>query len=85
MNIYFNRTAPLFLTAQDGFDSYPVAVPETVGKVVEAMTSALIEMEAAVYAAGAPEDSAQELADLFSTRIALMLKEHRYGANTNRK
>lgn len=84
MKIYFDRHLPLYLTPEAGFDSYPVDVPDTVAKVIAALVVALEEMRIAVDAAGAPEDSAQDLADILSTRIALMLKEHRYGALTNR-
>lgn len=77
MNVYYNPTVPLFLTTEAGFDSYPVDVPEQVALALVHLADLQIEMEAAVYAAGAPEDCAQELADIVSTRLSLMLKENK--------
>jgi hypothetical protein len=65
MKAYFDRTEPYYLCREPQFDGNPVEVPEAIFELLESRKATLVRMEEAIENAGAPEDSAQELADLF--------------------
>ena len=65
MKVYFDRTLPMFLSEESTFDGHLVDIDEEVGNIVLTFGRVLKLMEEHIYNAGAPEDSAQELADTF--------------------
>ncbi len=65
MRAYFDRTEPYYLSLEPTFDGVEVEVPSKVMDLIDARKRTLVLLEEAIEAAGAPEDSAQDLADLF--------------------
>jgi hypothetical protein len=66
VNAFFDRTAPLYITTEGGFDAYPCEVDEEVVEFVEKIAAMKAYMDAEIDRLGAPEDTAQQLADLLS-------------------
>jgi hypothetical protein len=62
---YFDRTEPYYLSKEPTFDGNPVEVPAVIFDILDSRKATLVQMEEAIQAASAPEDSAQDLADLF--------------------
>jgi hypothetical protein len=73
MKAYFDRTEPYYFTREPQFDANPVEVPEFILEVLESRKATLVSMEEAIENAGAPEDSAQDLTDLFVDLISAEL------------
>ena len=72
MQVKFDRTAPLFLLPMDAEDAFDGVVVELNSGDVEAILNigaAVAAVHAAIGNAGAPEDSAQDLADYFIEQL----------------
>jgi hypothetical protein len=69
MQYYFDRTAPLFLTQNPGYDAVPVAVNPDFAQFVLELEGAVEKVKDNFNNFGAPEDSAQELAELFHSYV----------------
>lgn len=65
MKAYFDRTEPYYLVREPSFDAVEVEVPAYVLNLLDSRKATLVQIEEAIDIAGAPEDSAQYLADLF--------------------
>ena len=65
MKAYFDRTEPYYYTREPQFDGNPVEVPEGILDMLDQRKKSLVLIEEAIENAGAPEDSAQSLSDLF--------------------
>ena len=63
MQYYFDRTLPMFLTTEGSFDAVPVALDDDIAGFVVELTGVVARIEANMAEYGAPEDSAQQLAD----------------------
>ena len=70
MKAYFDRTAPLFIVKEPSFDAIAVEVPESVIAFVEKVAGVIKDVDAAIDVASAPEESAQDLADLLTDLIS---------------
>lgn len=79
---YFNRNIPWYLISKEematlselAFDAYPVLVRADTLKNAQDLRALTLEMDAAFFNATAPEDSAQELAELFEERLRRIMK-----------
>lgn len=65
MKAYFDRTNPVFLSPNPSFEGVEVEVPGIVFNVLASREETQRRMAEAIDNAGAPEDSAQTLADLY--------------------
>ena len=65
MKAYFDRTEPYYLAREPSFDGNGVEVPERILNLLDSRKGTLVLMENAIEEAGSPEDSAQDLTDLF--------------------
>lgn len=72
--IYFNTTAPLLLTSEQGFDGYAVNVNEPTARTIIQISELLDVMKERIYSAGAPEDYAQELAERFVNDVTAIIQ-----------
>ena len=72
MKAYFDRTEPYYLTREPSFDGNEVEVDESILNILDSRKATLVQIEDAIENAGAPEESAQELADTF---VALLNSE----------
>ena len=66
MKAFFDRTAPFFIVTEPSFDAVAVEVPAATVSGVERIAVVLKTMNEAIENASAPEESAQDLADLFT-------------------
>jgi hypothetical protein len=66
---YFDRTEPYYLTRDPSFDGIQVEVEERVLNLLDSRKATLVLMENAIEEAPAPEDSAQDLTDLFASLL----------------
>jgi len=77
---YLNRLTPFWLLSAEeavdnlGFDAYPVEVEDSTLKNAQDLRNLMIELEVMIIEAGAPEDTAQNLADLIETELRLICK-----------
>jgi hypothetical protein len=62
---FFDRTEPYYLSREATFDGIEVEVPENILNLLDSRKGTLVVMEDSIEESGAPEDSAQTLADLF--------------------
>lgn len=69
MNVYFDRTAPLFIVEEPSFDAVAVEVPESTLTYVKTAAAILVKMQHAIDNAPAPEESAQNLANILTFLI----------------
>lgn len=76
MKAYFDRTEPYYFSRKPTFDGNPVEVDEEVLEVLESRKTTLVEIEKHIELVGAPEETAQELADTF---VALLKEEKSFG------
>lgn len=80
MKAYFNRRVPFYLLSEqdlsdsNGFDSYPVEVDEKTLANVRALRRLVEGMEGKFETGGAPEEVAQEEAEVFEKGIRLIMK-----------
>ena len=72
--IYFNTTAPLLLTSEQGFDGYAVNVSTNTAEIIIQISELLEEMRQRIYEAGAPEDYAQELAEGYVNHVDAIIQ-----------
>lgn len=75
MIAYFDRTAALFLVREQTFDAYPVEVPAGIVEFTEMINALAAMILAKAEYEGAPEDSAQLLADLFVEGLRKIARE----------
>lgn len=66
MKMYFDRTAPLYLVEEGSFDAVMVDAPESTLTYVKKVAEIIKKMEHAIDEASAPEESAQNLANLLT-------------------
>lgn len=76
MKAYFDRTVKYYLTREPSFEAVQVEVDEQILDLIAGRGHTLIQMQEAIENAGAPEDSAQELTNLF---VALLESEKDLG------
>lgn len=69
MQVFFDRTEPFFLTAEQQFDGIAVEVPEGFLEKIQGRKATDKAIQDAILEAGAPEDSAQDLANLFVSLV----------------
>ncbi len=63
MRAYFDRTEPYYLAREPSFDGVEVEVSEEILNLLDNRKLTLEIIESFIEQAGAPEDSAQDLAD----------------------
>ena len=75
-----NRLAPFWLLSAEeasdqlAFDAYPVEVEDTTLKNAQDLRKLMIEAEVMIFESGAPEDTAQTLADFIENELRLICK-----------
>ena len=70
MKVFFDRTEPFFLTEEQQFDGIEVEVPDGFLERIKSRKETDLVMQEAILEAGAPEDSAQELANLLVNLVS---------------
>lgn len=69
MQYYFDRTNPLFLSQDASFEAVRVDVTPEFAQFVLEFQSILEDVRRMADVSGAPEDSAQQLAEYFQDRV----------------
>ena len=74
MKVFFDRTSPFYIVEEDSFHAVPVEIDEVVVVNIRSLRQLFLTMDEAVDAAGAPEDTAQELTDIFVAEVRKIFK-----------
>ena len=82
MKLYFDRTLPMFLAEDPTFDGHAVEVDDRIASLVLLLGDAISAVYLKIDLAGAPEDTAQELADGFMGYVNEALEELGYVKKT---
>lgn len=69
MQYYFDRTAPLFITQNPSYDAIPVTVNPDFAQFILELEGAVEQTKDNFNNFGAPEDSAQDLVNLFEDYV----------------
>lgn len=75
MNVYLDLTTPLFIVREPSFDAVPVQMDGRYVEFLEAIAAMIKEVKEAEISGGAPEDAAQDRADIITRHIAGVLHE----------
>jgi hypothetical protein len=69
MNVYLDLTTPLFVVKEPSFDAVPIQMNSRYVEFLDAVAAMIKEVKAAEISGGAPEDNAQQRADLITKHI----------------
>ena len=80
MTVLFDRTAPLFFVLPDpvegNYDGIGVDVPQSIGDFLSGLNDLVVQTQLSFLEVGAPEDSNQQLAEVFVDAFAVLMEEY---------